>query len=304
MSDNARDRNASLPHDEVQEIEERLPLRAPMIYEIVRKDGERELDRPKTALFWSGLAAGVSIGFSLIAEALLHHHLPDASWRPLVENFGYTVGFLIVILARQQLFTENTITAILPLMARQNLHCLMRVARLWGIVLSANILGALLMAVALAYLGLMEARFVDAAIAVSEHFMSKPAAEMFLHGIFAGWLIASMVWLIPNAENAEFMVIVVFTYIIALGEFSHIIAGSVEAFLLLITGHIGLGATFLQFMIPTLLGNIVGGTALFALISYAQVREELEEGNGQSNGHKRTAHRRLQPIASRPVRRR
>jgi formate/nitrite transporter FocA (FNT family) len=30
-----------------------------------------------------------------------------------------------------------------------------------------------------------------------------------------------------------------------------------------------------QFMLPVLIGNVVGGTALFALLSYAQVMEEL-----------------------------
>lgn len=32
----------------------------------------------------------------------------------LVAKLGYSVGFLIVILGRQQLFTENTLTPILP----------------------------------------------------------------------------------------------------------------------------------------------------------------------------------------------
>jgi formate/nitrite transporter FocA (FNT family) len=30
-----------------------------------------------------------------------------------------------------------------------------------------------------------------------------------------------------------------------------------------------------QFLLPVLIGNMIGGTALFALLSYAQVMEEI-----------------------------
>jgi len=76
------------------------------------------MERPITSLWWSGVAAGLSISFSLLAQALLQAHLPDTSWRPLLTSLGYPVGFLIVVLARQQLFTENTITPVLPLAAK------------------------------------------------------------------------------------------------------------------------------------------------------------------------------------------
>ena len=70
--------------------------------------------RPALSLWWSGVAAGLSISFSLLAQAILATHLPDASWRELVIALGYPVGFLMVVLSRQQLFTENTITVVSP----------------------------------------------------------------------------------------------------------------------------------------------------------------------------------------------
>ena len=60
------------------------------------------------------------MGFSLVVEGLLRSGLPDTSWRPLVANLGYTLGFLIVVLGRQQLFTENTLTVVLPVLHRKN----------------------------------------------------------------------------------------------------------------------------------------------------------------------------------------
>ena len=102
-------------------VEDHVGLKASHVYEIIRIEGEAELVRRPSALWWSGLAAGLSIGFSVIAEALLATYLPDSAWKPLVDNLGYSVGFLIVILAHQQLFTENTLTAVLPVIKRKKL---------------------------------------------------------------------------------------------------------------------------------------------------------------------------------------
>src|SRR5215212_3515823 len=135
---------------EQEEAERRSAPSGKIVYKAILKEGEEELARPSSALFWSGLAAGLSMGFSMIAEGLLHAHLPDAPWRPLVAKFGYSVGFLIVILGRQQLFTENTLTPVLPLLRKKTADCLRNVLRLWAVVLLANLLGALLFALVLA----------------------------------------------------------------------------------------------------------------------------------------------------------
>jgi formate-nitrite transporter family protein len=92
---------------EVEDIEERSTPPTPIIYEVIRKLGEEEMGRPVTSLWWSGLAAGLSISFSLLAQAILETHLPHVAWRSLVSSFGYSVGFIMVVLSRQQFFTEN-----------------------------------------------------------------------------------------------------------------------------------------------------------------------------------------------------
>src|SRR5277367_621318 len=103
---------------EEKKVEERLAISPSVVYETIRREGEEELHRTPAALAWSGLAAGLSMGFSLVAEALLAAYLPHATWTPLISKFGYCVGFLIVILGRQQLFTETTLTVILPLLSK------------------------------------------------------------------------------------------------------------------------------------------------------------------------------------------
>jgi formate-nitrite transporter family protein len=100
--------------------EDRAFAGANVIHEAIRKQGEEELRRTSSGLAWSGLAAGLSMGFSMVTQGLLSAHLPDVPWKPLVSKFGYSIGFLIVVLGRQQLFTENTLTPIIPLLQRRD----------------------------------------------------------------------------------------------------------------------------------------------------------------------------------------
>src|SRR3954452_22587275 len=95
-----------------EEAEERSAPHPSVVYEAIYSEGRDELERGGGSLFFSGLAAGLSMGFSLISEGLLRAFLPDAPWRPLTTKLGYSVGFVIVVLGRQQLFTENTLTVV------------------------------------------------------------------------------------------------------------------------------------------------------------------------------------------------
>src|SRR5271154_814867 len=97
--------------EQQKEAEDRTSVTALVVQETIRKDGDEELRRPNSALAWSGLAAGLSMGFSFLAQALFSSQIPETvPWRPLIINLGYPLGFLITIIGRQQLFTENTLT--------------------------------------------------------------------------------------------------------------------------------------------------------------------------------------------------
>jgi formate-nitrite transporter family protein len=265
----------AISESEAETVEERSRLPAPLIYEVVRRMGEEEMERPTTSLWWSGVAAGLSISFSLLAQAILQAHLPDTSWRPLVTSLGYPVGFLIVVLARQQLFTENTITPVLTVAASFTAENLRKLGRLWVIVLAANFTGTAAAAVFCTLPPVLPPELRDMMIEISRHILDTSWVESFFRAISAGFLIAAMVWLIPSAEAAAFHVIALMTYLIAVGGFQHIVAGSVEAFLLVINGQLGLAHMIAYFVAPVLLGNIVGGTVLFTLISHAQVMSEI-----------------------------
>ncbi len=255
-----------------REAERRENPSAIIVHEAIRIEGEKELNRPSSSIAWSGLAAGLSMGFSMVAEGVLHTWLPDAPWRPLVSSLGYTAGFVIVVLGRQQLFTETTLNVILPL-----LHSACRlsdVARFWAIVLAANLLGTLPFAIA-ASTGVfppeVRASFLELGLEAAQ----GGFLVLFARAIFAGWLIALMVWLLPAAGSARFLVIVTLAWIVGAAGFAHVIAGSVEVIFAVIAGPLSWGDYLAGYLLPVLAGNIVGGVVLVSMLNHAQVKAEL-----------------------------
>ncbi|MCB1024048.1 MAG: formate/nitrite transporter family protein, partial [Acidobacteria bacterium] len=198
-------------------------------------------------------------------------HLPDSSWRPLISKFGYSAGFLIVILGRQQLFTENTLTVILPLLLRKDKETFTGVLRLWSIVFAANIIGALTFSWVISNTVIFRPEILQTFTNIGIEAMEGDPGTIFLRAVFAGWLIALMVWLLPAAESARVWIIIIMTYLVALGGFAHIIAGSVEVSFAVFSGAATWSEFFIGWMIPTLLGNIAGGVSLVAVLAHAQV---------------------------------
>ena len=261
--------------EEVKDVEELSTPRTPVIYEVVRRLGEEEMERPLSSLWWSGVAAGLSISFSLLSQAILTAHLPQASWQPLVVSFGYCIGFIMAVLSRQQLFTESTITAVLPVAADVTRGNIVRMARLWAIVLAANLAGTLFAALFCTFTPILPGDIYSGMLEISRDLLALGWWEMLFRAIAAGFLMAAMVWLMPGAEGAQFHVITLMTWLIAVGGFTHIIAGSMESYLLVFSGEWVWWRMITDFMVPVLIGNTIGGTALFALIAYAQVMDEI-----------------------------
>jgi formate/nitrite transporter FocA (FNT family) len=261
--------------EEIKDVEELATPRTPVIYEVVRRLGDEEMRRPLTSLWWSGVAAGLSISFSLLSQAILTAHLPEAPWQPLVVAFGYCVGFIMAVLSRQQLFTESTITAVLPVAADVNWGNAMRMARLWAIVLAANLAGTLFAALFCSFTPALSSDLYNGMLEISRDLLAFGWWEMVFRAVAAGFLMAAMVWLMPGAEGAQFHVITLMTWLIAVGGFTHIVAGSMESYLLVFAGEWVWWRMITDFMVPVLIGNMIGGTALFALIAYAQVMDEI-----------------------------
>lgn len=273
----------SLSHDERGDVDELRPPRPVVLHETIRREGEQELRRSVSALGWSSLAAGLTMGFSMLARGLLHRYANGLPGAFLIESLGYPFGFLVVILARQQLFTENTMTAVLPLMTSPSLGKLRCLLRLWSVVLIGNILGTALFALGVLHMQLFDETTRAALSTLGHELMHNSGLQMFTKGIVAGWLVATMVWLLPAAEHRKIAVITITTYVIALGGFTHIIVGSAEVLYLVFSGQATVADYVWHFALPTLAGNIVGGSLIFALISHAQVRSDDEASHASGD---------------------
>ncbi|HEY0382489.1 MAG TPA: formate/nitrite transporter family protein [Candidatus Elarobacter sp.] len=277
---------APISEEEVEQVEERTRPRSAVIFETIRREGEDTYERASASLFWSAVAAGGSMTFSMITMGVLIAHMPDTPWRHLVASFGYTIGFLIVILGRQQLFTENTLTPLLPIFYDLKASRFAKLARVWALILAGNLVAALATSALVAFSGAFPADSLKAFDTLAVAATAHPFWTLFVKAIFAGWLIALMVWLLPLAENAALFVIVILTYVVAAADFGHIIAGSVEAFYGAWHGAVGWGDV-VAFIVPTLLGNSIGGVAFVAAISTAEItseRAELRGGEGGKSG--------------------
>jgi formate-nitrite transporter family protein len=265
------DTESPLEPTERQKARDEESLNAKITHEVVRIEGEKELARTTSALWWAALAGGLSMGFSLVAEGLLRAHLPDAHWRPLITKLGYPVGFIIITLASQQLFTENTVTPIVPLLRKKTAALLRNVGRLWAVVFAGNIVGVLIFAWLLGRTELFEPNVKQAFEDIGLEAIKASFAVTMLRGVVAGWLIALMVWMLPAASTSKIAVVGVMTYIVGLGGLAHIIAGSADVLFLVATGVVGWGTYFGEFMVPALIGNIVGGLVFVAALNHAQV---------------------------------
>jgi len=258
-------------------VEEHEKLSPRLVYEIIRRDGAEELDRPTAALIFSGIAAGLVISFSFVFKAIIASYIPtDAIWTDLITNFGYTIGFLIAILGHMQLFTENTITTVVPLFKPFTLDKLRAVGRLWGIVILCNIIGTGLASLFFLTTDLFTPNIDKALDELAHHVASFSAIQNLLKGVMSGLLIAALVWMLPSVSN-KFLVIFFMTYLIGLGDFTHVVVGSTEMSYLVWQGEASLSEYLFNFLIPTTIGNIIGGTGVFTLVIYGQVTEELEQ---------------------------
>jgi formate-nitrite transporter family protein len=265
---------AELDPGERRKSEEEEKINASVTHEVVRREGIKELHRKPGALAWSALAAGLSMGLSMVAEGVLHAHLPAAEWRPLVAKLGYPVGFIAVILGSQQLYTENTVTPIVPLMVTRTGAMLRRVLVLWAVVLAGNLVGALLFAWAAAFTEAFPPELRHAFTEIGREAVKPGWLELLARGVAAGWIIALMVWMLPAASSEQVLVIFVMTWVVGAAKLAHIIAGSVEVLHLAAVGEVSYGYYLVGWMLPTLLGNTIGGVVLVAMLNHQQVASE------------------------------
>ena len=258
-------------------------LTAREIYENVRVAAEEELKRPRLALFWSALACGLTIGFSFLAAAYLTTFVAPA-WKSAATATGYPLGFIFVVLARNQLFTENTLEPIIPLLHMPNRTTLRQLLELWIIVLVGNLIGTAIFGLLMARTPAVSTELREALNAVAIEGTSGGFARVLYLAIYGGWLVALMAWLLAStqATGAQIAFVWMTTAPIAAFRFRHSVAGGVEAFYGAFAGVESWGQAVFGFIVPAVIGNIIGGFLLVALLNHGQVAAERNRDQEQS----------------------
>ncbi len=238
------------------------------ILETVVADGKNELDRANTGLAISGFAAGLNISFSAVALAIV----ASLTGGPGVAAYAaYPLGFIIVILGRAQLFTENTVTPVTVVLAQA--RRLPNMLRLWAIVLFANVPGTLAFAAAAYYGELLPSGAFEILLQKVSEKMDYGFVFAGIKAVFGGWLVALIAWLVAASQDTISQIFFVFalTALIPALGLTHCIAGSSEVLMAVFAGEVSAGEYLANFMLPTTFGNIVGGVFLVTLLNYGQV---------------------------------
>jgi formate-nitrite transporter family protein len=264
-----------LTEHERQQVDENSPPPAKVVHAAVSKQGDDELDRPASSLFWSAIAGGAAMMTSLWVSGALHTSMPAVPWRDAVVALGYPVGFLIVVLGRMQLFTEQTLVAILPFAREKTSRNFVRVSRLWSIVFIGNILGTAVAAALVAYGQVQPNEVLRGMLAVAAKLQETTPFQTVLRAIPAGFIMAGVAWIHSAEDEFSFSIVATLTLAIGLGRFAHVVVGAAEAWLLFWNGEANLAWVFGGFILPALVGNVIGGTGLFAVLAHAQVRKEI-----------------------------
>jgi formate-nitrite transporter family protein len=241
------------------------------------REGREALERTGTRLFASGFAAGLEVGLSLLFIALVRTW-GEGAVSPLslklLAGTMYSFGFIVVILGRSELFTEQTTLAVLPLLAGKT--TLGNVARLWAVVYVSNLLGAACCALFVVVIG-PALKDVEPRVfgQIASEVVENPGWVLVLSGILAGWLMGLLSWAVAASRDtiSQIVLIWIFTSAIGCAHAHHAVVGTAEVVAGILTG----AATWGQlghFLLFATTGNAIGGAIFVALLKFGHARPE------------------------------
>ena len=236
------------------------------------EEGLSQLNRSLSGLALSGLSAGLDIGFGPFLMAVVLTISAGTFQQPvthiLVAN-AYSVGFIIVVLGRSELFTEETTLAVVPVLHGQ--ASVRELGRLWSVVYVANLVGGAIFALIAVYITPELTTVEPEAYGEMAHDLVQYSPDTTLvAGVLAGWLMGLMTWLVAAGRNTISQVVFVWliAFVIGVAHLPHSIAGSVEVMLGLFAGQGITVADFGSFLLWSTIGNAIGGSIFVGLLKY------------------------------------
>ncbi|MCU1287308.1 MAG: Formate/nitrite family of transporter [Acidobacteriales bacterium] len=244
---------------------------AQQIFDAAASAAKDELSRTSSALAISGLAGGVTMGLTGLGVAVARAHLGSGEWQQFASMLLYPIGFISVIIGRAQLFTENTLYPVILVL--ESPRHLANMLRLWGLVFSSNIVGALLFALIAAKTAALEPSIRQSLFDLGTTAAHATTSHIFWSGVIGGWIIALVAWIVTASHWTIGQVVVIYllTFLVGAGHFAHCIAGSGEIIAAVFGGQVSL-SNYLSWLSLATVGNIAGGVFIVSLLNWGQVR--------------------------------
>lgn len=261
-----------MPVSQTEQTPETRRLTASEIFEAAADSARAELKRPWRALAISGLAGGMTMGLTAIAVSAVRAIVGDGGWQNLIAYTLYPIGFIAVIIGRQQLFTENTLYPVVLVLDEP--RWLFKMLRLWAVVFASNIAGAMVFAGLASYTTALRPEIRDQLVLLGSQAAVGTFTHLFWSGVVGGWLIALVAWMVSASHWTIGQVVMIWllTFIVGVGGFAHCIVTSCEILSAAMAGPVTAEA-YVHWLLAATLGNIFGGVGIVSLLNYGQVRQ-------------------------------
>ncbi len=240
------------------------------VFERIVAAADEEIDRPTRELFFSALAAGFAITLTFMLYASMYG---ATDGHPVLKALMYPLGFVYIIIGGYQLYTENTLPPVALVLER--LASVPTLLRVWLLVLVGNFVGATFGALVLAHTGVLSPAAAEAAVSLSQKGLDTPFWTLFWKAIFAGLIVAGVVWMDFSARDTISRVVLVYFAFLAvpLGNLFHVVVSFTELMYLVFLGQAALLPGLATFILPVALGNTIGGVLLVTVVNYFQTSE-------------------------------
>lgn len=232
---------------------------------LIESSGIAKARLPLGQMFTLAGLAGAFIGFGGAAYLMVMTGA-DAGYGParLLGGVAFSLGLILVIVGGAELFTGNALMVMAAVDRKITLRALLRN---WGVVYLGNFVGAVGLAVAFAFSGLLEAPFGQTAVQVASAKLALFPMQALVKGALCNALVCLAVWLTFAARTAAGKILAILWPVsgfVLLG-LEHSVANMFLIPLGILAGaDIGLGATLSNLFWVTL-GNIIGGAGGVAL---------------------------------------
>jgi formate/nitrite transporter FocA (FNT family) len=244
-------------------------------------EGMETYEHNKTKVLLGSFTAGLELGFSYLLIAMVYTLLAGRippEYIPYAAAFVYPVGFIMVVMGRSILFTEQTSLLFLPVLHGK--RQLKELAVLWATVIFGNLLGGIAIALIYVWVGTHIGIIDEEALKnIALHVIDFSYYTIFASAVLAGWLMALLSWLVTSSTDSISRIFMVYmiTFIVGFAGLHHSIVGNIEVFTGLITSSQIKFLDYLGFQVTALFGNALGGVFFVALLRYRAFSANLNK---------------------------